>query len=40
MQLAINQSNMGKEMHDIAAKRAAKKGPPSQKGQKMIQGRR
>jgi YidC/Oxa1 family membrane protein insertase len=37
MQLGINQSSMGKEMHAIAAKRAAKKagGKP-----KTIQGRR
>jgi YidC/Oxa1 family membrane protein insertase len=31
MQLVINRSRLGKEMHDIAARRAAKKGPPSQK---------
>jgi len=37
MQLAINQSSMGKEMHAIAAKRAAKKtGPPP----RTIQGKR
>jgi YidC/Oxa1 family membrane protein insertase len=36
MQLAINQSSMGKEMHAIAARRAAKKGP----GGGTIQGRR
>jgi YidC/Oxa1 family membrane protein insertase len=34
MQVAINQSHIGKEMHAIAAKRAAKKGVPT------IQGRR
>ena len=37
MQLGINQSSMGKEMHAIAAKRAAKKVGP---GTKTIQGRR
>jgi YidC/Oxa1 family membrane protein insertase len=36
MQLAINQSSMGKEMHAIAARRAAKKGG----GGGTIQGRR
>jgi hypothetical protein len=36
MQLAINQSGMGKEMHAIAAKRAAKKSG----GGGTIQGRR
>jgi YidC/Oxa1 family membrane protein insertase len=36
MQLAINQSSMGKEMHAIAARRAAKKGS----GSGTIQGRR
>lgn len=44
MQLLINRSSIGKEMHDIAARRAAKKNPPNQnkKGgpQKMIQARR
>jgi YidC/Oxa1 family membrane protein insertase len=28
LQLAVNQSSMGKEMHAIAARKAAKKGPP------------
>ena len=37
IQLAINQSSIGKEMHEIAARRAAKKGPG---GPKTIQGRR
>ena len=37
MQLAINQSRMGKEMHAIAAKRAAKKTGPTPR---TIQGRR
>jgi YidC/Oxa1 family membrane protein insertase len=37
MQLVINRSGLGKEMHDIAAKRAAKKSPQNQK---VIQGRR
>jgi YidC/Oxa1 family membrane protein insertase len=39
MQLAINQSPMGKELHEIAAKRAAKKLPPGG-GPRTIQGRR
>ena len=37
IQLGINQSSIGKEMHAIAAKRAAKKAPG---GPKTIQGRR
>ena len=37
IQLGINQSNMGKEMHAIAAKRAAKK---TGGATKTIQGRR
>jgi YidC/Oxa1 family membrane protein insertase len=37
MQVVINRSGIGKEMHDIAAKRAAKKGSQNQK---VIQGRR
>ncbi len=37
IQIAINQSKMGKEMHAIAAKRAAKKAGVNPK---MIQGRR
>jgi hypothetical protein len=37
MQLGINQSSMGKEMHAIAAKRAAKKTGVKPK---TIQGRR
>jgi YidC/Oxa1 family membrane protein insertase len=42
IQLAINESAMGKEMHAIAAKRAAKKagGGGSSSNPKMIQGRR
>ena len=44
MQIMINRSSIGKEMHEIAARRAAKKNPPNQnkKGgsQKMIQARR
>lgn len=35
LQLAINKSSIGREMHEIAARRAAKKGGP-----KVIQGRR
>jgi YidC/Oxa1 family membrane protein insertase len=35
LQLAINKSSIGREMHDIAARRAAKKA-----GGKVIQGRR
>ena len=38
IQLAINQSGMGKEMHAIAAKRAAKKKPGA--NLKVVQGRR
>jgi YidC/Oxa1 family membrane protein insertase len=38
LQLSINQSKMGKEMHDIAAKRAAKK--TSSANSKTIQARR
>ena len=37
IQLAINQSSIGKEMHEIAARRAAKKNPG---GPRTIQGRR
>jgi YidC/Oxa1 family membrane protein insertase len=37
IQLAINQSSMGKEMHEISARRAAKK---SGINPKTIQGRR
>jgi len=37
IQIGINQSSIGKEMHEIAAKRAAKKNPG---GPKTIQGRR
>ena len=43
MQLTINQSSMGKEMHDIAARRAAKKlggGKGGNVNQRVIQGRR
>jgi YidC/Oxa1 family membrane protein insertase len=39
MQLAINQSHIGKEMHAIAAKRAAKRGGPTAQA-RTIQGRR
>ena len=39
IQLAINQSSLGKELHEIAAKRAAKKTPPGS-GPRTIQGRR
>jgi YidC/Oxa1 family membrane protein insertase len=38
MQLAINKSNLGKEMHEIAARRAAKK--KSNTGGRVIQARR
>jgi YidC/Oxa1 family membrane protein insertase len=38
IQLAINQSAMGKELHEIAAKRAAKKAAPG--GPRTIQGRK
>ena len=37
IQVGINQSSIGREMHEIAARRAAKKSPG---GQKTIQGRR
>ena len=40
LQLTINQSSMGKEMHEIAAKRQAKKLGGSGGGQKTIQGRK
>ncbi len=40
IQLGINQSSMGKEMHAIAAKRAAKKEPAGKGGPRTIQGRR
>jgi YidC/Oxa1 family membrane protein insertase len=40
MQLAINQSSIGKEMHAIAAKRAAKKTGGGGTSQRTIQGRR
>jgi YidC/Oxa1 family membrane protein insertase len=43
MQVAINQSKIGKEMHEIAARRAAKKlgtGKGGNVNQKVIQGRR
>jgi YidC/Oxa1 family membrane protein insertase len=40
LQLTINQSGMGKEMHEIAAKRQAKKLGGSGGGQKTIQGRK
>ena len=42
MQVAINNSKMGKEMHDIAARRAAKKLPKGggNANQRVIQGRR
>jgi len=38
IQVGINQSKIGKEMHEIAARRAAKKGPAN--APKVIQGRR
>jgi YidC/Oxa1 family membrane protein insertase len=37
LQVGVNQSKMGKEMHDIAARRSQKKGSP---GARVIQGRR
>jgi YidC/Oxa1 family membrane protein insertase len=40
MQLAINQSPIGKEMHAIAAKRAAKKIGGGTAQTRTIQGRR
>jgi YidC/Oxa1 family membrane protein insertase len=40
IQLAINQSKIGKEMHEIAARRAAKKNGVSSGNQRVIQGRR
>jgi YidC/Oxa1 family membrane protein insertase len=40
IQLAINQSSMGKEMHAIAAKRAAKKLGGNSSGSRTIQGKR
>jgi YidC/Oxa1 family membrane protein insertase len=40
LQLTINQSSMGKEMHEIAAKRQAKKFGSGGGGQKTIQGRK
>jgi YidC/Oxa1 family membrane protein insertase len=43
MQVAINNSKIGKEMHEIAARRAAKKlgaGKGGNVNQKVIQGRR
>jgi YidC/Oxa1 family membrane protein insertase len=40
MQLGINQSPMGKEMHAIAAKRAAKKTGNGGNNQRTIQARR
>jgi YidC/Oxa1 family membrane protein insertase len=40
LQLAINQSSMGKEMHAIAAKRQAKRVGGGGSGQKTIQGRK
>jgi YidC/Oxa1 family membrane protein insertase len=39
LQVGINQSSMGKEMHAIAARRAAKKGGDSV-GSRTIQGRK
>ena len=38
IQIGINQSSMGKEMHAIAARRAAKKNASN--GPKVVQGRR
>jgi YidC/Oxa1 family membrane protein insertase len=38
LQLGVNQSSMGKEMHEIAARRNQKKS--SGTGQRVIQGRR
>ncbi len=40
IQLGINQSSMGKEMHAIAAKRAQKKSSGSAGGARVIQGKR
>jgi len=40
MQLAINQSKMGREMHAMAAKRAAKKPGGNVSNPRTIQGRR
>jgi YidC/Oxa1 family membrane protein insertase len=41
MQVAINNSKMGKEMHEIAARRAAKKlSKGGNANQRVIQGRR
>ena len=40
IQLTINQSKMGKEMHAIAARRAAKKSPGGGSNPRVIQGRR
>jgi len=40
IQLAINQSSMGKEMHAIAAKRAAKKLGGNSTGSRTVQGKR
>ena len=40
IQLSINQSSIGKEMHAIAAKRAAKKGGPGISNPRTIPGRR
>lgn len=40
IQIGINQSSMGKEMHAIAARRAAKKGGASTSNPRVIQGRR
>jgi hypothetical protein len=38
LQVGVNQSSIGKEMHDIAARRNQKKG--SANGGRVIQGRR
>jgi YidC/Oxa1 family membrane protein insertase len=40
IQMGINQSSIGKEMHAIAAKRAAKKDPGGKGGPRTLQGRR
>ncbi len=40
IQLAINQSKIGKEMHEIAARRAAKKNGANSGNQRVVQGRR
>ena len=40
IQIGINQSSMGKEMHAIAARRAAKKSGSGAASQRVIQGRR